>query len=133
MTTTEHATLLIKASPQHVRDVLLDPLALPAWNPAFNSIDGPSKATTGYAYRISVRQGLSGHFTYDKIDPNLIRTTWHVLGFTETGTWLLREHNGNTVIDHDFTHTCPLAALLSRAYRGVAELRLQRLARHLAD
>ncbi|MET8141526.1 hypothetical protein ABZU32_14560 [Sphaerisporangium sp. NPDC005288] len=46
----------------------------------------------------------------------------------ENGTWLLRPRaEGGTVVTHGFQHQGPLARALSRAYRGVAELRLDRL------
>jgi len=39
----------------------------------------------------------------------------------------LEERHGGTVVTHSFEHQGPLARLLSNAYRGVAELRLDRL------
>jgi hypothetical protein len=42
--------------------------------------------------------------------------------------WQLRPHQGGPLVSHEFTHEGPLARVLSKAYRGVAELRLDRLA-----
>ena len=39
----QHATSAIPAAPADVHRLLVDPLALPSWNPAFQSIDGPSQ------------------------------------------------------------------------------------------
>lgn len=132
MNAVEEAVLTVDASPERVRGLLLDPLALPGWNPAFHSIDGPPEAAVGHEYRITVRPGLPGHFGYQDIRPDLIVTAWQVPGFSEEGNWLLRRHGAQTIVRHDFTHTGPLAALLSRAYRGVAGLRLERLSRTVA-
>jgi len=56
----QHATSAIPATPADVRRLLLDPLALPSWNPAFQSIDGPTRPAAGTRYAIRVRPGLTG-------------------------------------------------------------------------
>lgn len=126
--TTQQATRLINAPLPQVRNVLLDPRALPAWNPAFHTVDGPAQAATGISYPITVRGGLTGTWQYTTIDEQRIDTTWRVPGFHETGTWRLEPQGKGTLVTHEFRHQGPLARLLSNAYRGVAELRLDRLA-----
>jgi len=131
--TEQTASRLIDASVDQVRSVLLDPLALPDWNPAFRNITGPAVGLAGENYQITVHPGLAGRFAYISIEPDLITTEWEVLGFAETGSWQLTQRGGRTEVSHSFAHTGPLAAILSRAYRGVAPLRLTRLARRMTD
>ena len=116
----EQATLNISGSPA---DVLLDPLALPQWNEAFLSIDGPATAEVGQRYRLRVRPGLTGWLEYTAITPERIEIIWQVPGFREQGVWLL--HEG--AVTHSFEHAGPLAAVLRNAYRGIAAVRLERL------
>ena len=112
--------------------MLLDPQAFADWNPAFVSISGGTTATVGERYPITVRPGLSGTFAYTEISDLRIGTTWSVPGFREDGTWNLQPRSSETLLTHRFEHTGPLAALLERAYRGVAALRLDRLADRVA-
>jgi uncharacterized protein YndB with AHSA1/START domain len=127
---TEQAERLVAASPRQVRAVLLDPLRLPDWNPAFTSIAGPQDADTRHEYRITAR-GLPGSFAYEAIEPLTIRMTWRVPGFAEFSTWSMTPTGPSTSVRHTFVHSGPLASLLRRAYRGVADLRLDRLAHRL--
>jgi hypothetical protein len=127
MTPTGTATLLVDAPREMVREVLLDPLSLPAWNSAFLSLTGPAAATLGAEYRITVRPGLRGTFAYEAMDPGLVRMVWQVPGFAETGDWQLSAEGKRTLVRHDFTHSGPLAAMLRQAYQGVAGIRLGRL------
>jgi hypothetical protein len=60
----EQASLQISGSPA---DVLLDPLALPSWNEAFLSIDGPKTPVVGQRYRLRARPGLTGWLEYTTI------------------------------------------------------------------
>jgi hypothetical protein len=131
MVTAQHATSAIRAAPADVRRLLLDPLELPSWNPAFQSIDGPSQPAAGTRYAIRVRPGLAGSLEYTLIGPDRIDIAWHVPGFHETGSWTIEPSGGGTLAHHRFQHTGPLASALRHAYRGVASLRLQRLARAL--
>lgn len=48
---TQHATQAVGGSPADVRRLLLDPLALPSWNPAFHSVDGPPQPRPGSGTR----------------------------------------------------------------------------------
>jgi uncharacterized protein YndB with AHSA1/START domain len=129
--TAQRATMHLAAPPQDVRDVLLDPLALPQWNEAFRSIAGPPQPTVGTRYQLTVRPGLPGHWEYTAIEPDRVEASWHMPGFHEHGTWTLRAQRTGTLVTHAFDHTGPLAAVLSNAYRGVAQLRLHRLDRRL--
>lgn len=117
----EQATLKVNGS---AVDVLLDPLALPAWNEAFLSIDGPETPEVGQRYQLRVRPGLTGWLEYTAITADRIEITWQVPGFREYGVWLLEDHG---LVTHSFEHTGPLAAVLRSAYRGIAAVRLERL------
>ncbi|MGH9248264.1 MAG: SRPBCC family protein [Acidimicrobiales bacterium] len=128
---TQHANLAVAAAPAAVRRLLLDPLALPAWNPAFHSVQGSPQPAPGLRYAIRVRPGLSGSLEYTRIGPDRVDITWHVPGFRETGSWTLEPHGTGTLAHHQFEHTGPLASALRHAYQGVALLRLQRLAQQL--
>jgi uncharacterized protein YndB with AHSA1/START domain len=130
--TSQRATRLINAPLSQVRDALLDPRALPEWNPAFRTVAGPVGAATGVSYPITVRGGLTGAWQYATIEDQRIDTTWRVPGFHENGTWRFERHGPDTLVTHEFRHEGPLARLLSNAYRGVAELRLDRLAQRAA-
>ncbi|GAA1611905.1 hypothetical protein GCM10009789_77810 [Kribbella sancticallisti] len=120
----EHASLKIDGSPAKV---LLDPLALPLWNEAFLSIDGPQTPEVGVRYELRVRPGLNGWLEYTEITPSRIEMTWHVPGFRERGLWLLEDG----LVTHSFEHAGPLAAVLRSAYRGIAAVRLERLQQRL--
>jgi hypothetical protein len=76
-----------------------------------------------------VRPGLTGWLEYTRIGRDRIDIAWHVPGFDETGSWTIESSGGGTLVHHRFQHTGPLASALRHAYRGVAALRLQRLAR----
>lgn len=128
MTNEQTASLLIDAPLHQLRAIVLDPLALPDWNPAFIAIDGPPTATLGRDYAITVRPGLSGRLEYSEIGASRIGMTWRVRGLLEVATWTLDQGTGGTLVTHHFTHSGPLAAVLRRAFRGVAALRLDRLA-----
>jgi hypothetical protein len=132
MSSEQSANLLIHATAQQTRATLLAPMSLPDWNPAFRSIAGPDAAVIGERYPITVRPGLAGYFEYTSIEPDRIETHWEVPGLSETGYWHLRQGGPGTDVSHGFRHAGPLAALLSPAYRGVARLRLDRLARRLS-
>jgi uncharacterized protein YndB with AHSA1/START domain len=131
MTEPQAATAIIAASPTKVRAALTDAPNLPDWNPAFRRVTGPTEPTVGAPYSLSVRGGLSGHFTYTRIEPRRVDATWEVPGFRETATWTLQPHGSGTMVGHSFQHSGPLAALLTRSYVGVAHVRLDRLAQHV--
>lgn len=57
---------------------------------------------------------------------------WRVTGFAEVGSWTMTTAGTGTSVHHEFIHSGPLASLLRRAYHGVADLRLDRLAHRLA-
>lgn len=126
--TTQQSTMTMTASADEIRRVLLTPLELADWNPAFTSIAGPPTAEAGTPYPIRVRPGFNGTLTYTAITPDRIDVDWQVPGLREQGTWTLTDAGATTVVQHSFTQSGPLSVALRNAFRGVADLRLQRLA-----
>ncbi len=124
----QSATIHIAASPEQVREILLQPLAYPDWNPAFLTMGGPAEAAVGQDYPMRARGGLRGTFEYTQIDDDLIGTSWQVPGLREIGTWRLSADGIGTTVVHEFSQEGALARVMSRAFRGVAELRVGRLA-----
>jgi hypothetical protein len=124
----EQATLTIPAAADAVRAVLLDPLALPLWNEAFVAIDGPRVPAVSQRYVLRVRPGMNGSLEYTAIEPDRVEMSWRVRGFHEVGNWTIAA-NGD--VTHAFEHTGPLAAVLRRSYRGIAAVRLDRLANRI--
>lgn len=118
----------VAAPPAQVREVLLDAAAVPEWNPAIRSLTGPDRAQVGESYPVVVRGGLRGQATWTRIEAGRVDVRIAVPGLTEDGWWQLTPQPGGTLVVHGFSHRGPLAAVLSRAFRGVAELRLARLA-----
>ncbi|MEU3983199.1 SRPBCC family protein [Streptomyces sp. NPDC026672] len=123
----QEAAQFIPAPPEAVRAVLLDPSALPDWNPAIHSIVAGGRAEVGVPYRITAPARLSGHLEYVGIGDDRIEVNLRVQGMREEGWWELTPQGSGTRVAHGFTHSGPLARLLSNAYRGVARLRLHRL------
>jgi hypothetical protein len=124
----EQATDTIPASQAAIRHVLLDALALPEWNEAFLSIDGPADAQANTRYDLRVRPGLTGELQYTVIEPDRIEITWQVPGFREVGTWTIA---ADGQVTHTFEQTGPLATVLRPAYRNIATIRLARLANRI--
>ncbi|WP_200207716.1 SRPBCC family protein [Micromonospora coerulea] len=130
---TQQATRIIDETSARVREILLDAARLPDWNSAFLSIEDPGGTAADREFAIVVRPGLRGTWRYTVIEDERIDTAWKVPGFAETGTWQLRPHStGRTLVTHGFEHRGPLARVLANAYRGVAEVRLDRLAQRAA-
>jgi hypothetical protein len=123
----QQAERLIPATTQALRTVLLDPAALPDWNPALRSVAAGHHAETGVRHRVTALAGLSGHLEYLEIGERRITVHLKVQGMREDGWWLLTPQGSGTRVEHGFAHGGPLARLLSGPYRGVAQLRLQRL------
>ena len=92
----QSARLLIDATPDQVRAVLLEPLQLPEWNPAFLHLTGPAPPIVDQRYPITVRPRLSGHFSYTSIETDRIEMRWDVPGFTETASWQLAQRGNRT-------------------------------------
>jgi Polyketide cyclase / dehydrase and lipid transport len=126
--TGQHATLFVPAAPTALRSILLQPLRIPDWNPAFLRLTGPETATVGVGYPITVRGGLRGAFEYSDIAERRIGWTWEVPGLHEVGAWRLTPQAGGTLVYHEFAHQGPLARVLRSAFGGVVHLRLDRLA-----
>jgi hypothetical protein len=126
----EQAVSHIPADPAAIRRALLDALSLPEWNEAFLGIEGPAEPAVGVRYVLRVRAGLSGHLEYTTIEPDRIDISWQVQGFHENGSWVLGPDHRVT---HSFEQAGPLAAVLRPAYRGIAAVRLDRLANRVAQ
>ena len=121
----EQATETINAHPVAIRHVLLDALALPEWNEAFQAIDGPAEPGPGTRYSLRVRPGFAGDLQYTVIEPDRIEITWQVPGFREVGIWTI---SPDSQVTHTFEQSGPLATVLRPAYRNIATIRLARLA-----
>jgi hypothetical protein len=126
----EQAVSHLPADPAAIRHALLDALSLPEWNEAFLSIDGPDEPAVGLHYVLRVRPGLTGHLEYTLIDANRINLSWQVPGFHETSSWVI---GPDSTVTHSFEQSGPLAAVLRPAYRGIAAVRLDRLANRVAQ
>lgn len=131
--TRQQARRLMAAPAARIRSALLAPTDLSTWNPAFHSVSGSAQAEVGTSYRITVRGGLTGTLRYQAIADDHVEMAWSVPGFHETGTWQLHSRGRHTVVTHEFQHKGPLALVLRHAYRGVAELRLDRLTSHVTQ
>jgi hypothetical protein len=125
----QHATVFVPAAPALVRAILLQPLRIPDWNPAFVSLTGPEEAAVEVDYPIVVRGGLRGAFQYSAIEDQHIGWTWQVPGLREVGDWRLTPQDRRTLVYHGFAHGGPLAWVLRSAFEGVVHLRLDRLAK----
>jgi uncharacterized protein YndB with AHSA1/START domain len=126
--TTQQAELTIAAPAAAVRQILLTPLELADWNPAFLAISGEPSAAVGQPYAIRVKPRFNGTLQYAAITDDRIDIDWKIPGLHETGTWTLTDQGTSTLVQHSFTHSGPLARVLRNAFEGVAVLRLDRLA-----
>ena len=118
---------LITAPAAVVRDILLRPLDLPSWNPAFLEIEGSPVAQTGQAYRLTALRGLRGTFRYDAIEADRIVMVWDVPGLHERCVWTVEPVDDGVRVGHEVERTGPLSILLRPALAGLADLRLDRL------
>ena len=119
----------IAAPPQTIAVQLRRPLDLPGWNPLFASLTGGPDPTVGTRYELTLRLGLRGTFAYSALDDDRIGMTWEVPGMREDCTWTIAEApDGGSSVTHVVERSGPLAAVLSGATRGIADLRLDRLA-----
>ena len=126
--TVERASLVVRTDAARVRELLSRPLDLPDWNPAFTHLSGPATAAENQPYELLARGGLHGTFRYTAILEHRIDMRWEVPGLREIGTWMLEPVPGGILVTHEFAQAGPLAVALRRAMRGVATLRLERLA-----
>jgi hypothetical protein len=110
-----------------VRAILLEPAALPEWNPAFRAITAGWRAQLGVRYPIAVRGGLTGYYQYFATGERRIEATWRIPGLAETHSWILIPDGNGTLVRHWFENTGPVVALLRGAFENVADLRLERL------
>lgn len=119
----------IPAPPQAIAVQLRRPLDLPGWNPLFASLTGRPDPTVGTRYELTLRLGLRGSFAYSALDDDRIGMTWEVPGLREDCTWgIVAAPDGGSVVTHVVERSGPLAAVLSGATHGIANLRLDRLA-----
>ncbi|WUH93553.1 SRPBCC family protein [Streptomyces sp. NBC_00433] len=129
MTSTATGTRTVPATPDQVRALLLDPLKLPAWNPAFLSVAGPRTAAAGQDYDLRTLPNLHGALRYTEITRDRIRMEWTVPGMREQCEWVLHDAGGaGTRVDHAVTRSGPFAAVLRHALADLPGLRLDRLA-----
>jgi polyketide cyclase/dehydrase/lipid transport protein len=123
------ATAIVAAEPGRIREVLLDPAAMPGWNPALLSLTGTGEAVLDHPYPVVVRGGLRGHMTYRRIQDDQIDIDYRVrlLGLEE-GTWILEVVDpDHTRVRHTFKHEGFAGGLTAGIFRGVAGLRVGRL------
>lgn len=127
MSVSRQDTVHIQAPASEILAILLDPAALPEWNPAFSEVSAEGTATVGLSNPIRVRGLLRGELVYDRISDSEVAMTMRIPGMTEQGTWQLAESPGGTTVTHAFTQSGMLAQLLESATRDVAGLRVNRL------
>lgn len=124
--------ITVPQSPAAVLAVLRDGDHLAEWNPAFTSSSGATDAVDGSQVRITVR-GLPGTLRYDHVSRDRVAMSIWIPGLSETGNWWLEQVPSGTRATHEFLQTGALARLLEPATRGVANLRVDRLARRLEE
>ena len=125
------ATHYVPASPAKIAALLLRPLELPAWNPAFLSMDGGPDAVVGETHPITVIGGLRGTFEYVRIAPTFIAMDWRTPGLREYCDWTLVAHDDGALVTHSIRRTGALAVPLRGALAGLPGLRFERLAHEL--
>ena len=124
------ATTGIRADPATVLRVLLDPSAVPEWNPAITRVATlETEARPGVAYGVTVRSLLRGTLTYaPRHSDLLVEYEMRAPGAVEKGRWLLHGAGGGTTeVEHSFEHGGFLLARMSSAFERVASWRLERL------
>ena len=131
--TTDQGRRHMTASPATIAAPLLRPLGLPAWNPLFSKLIGRREPRIGDEYELVLSVGLRGSFSYSSLDPEAIGITWQVPGMREESVWIIRAVPGGSLVSHRLDRTGPLAHLMGGGIRGVAHLRLERLARVARD
>lgn len=121
----------IPVSPANIAALLLRPLDLPTWNPAFLSMSGSGDPIVGDPHSMTVVGGLRGTFEYARIDPAFIAMEWDAPGLHEYCDWTLVSQSSGTLVTHLITRTGPLSVPLRTAMAGLPGLRFERLARAL--
>lgn len=130
---TQRDEILVQATAEGVRDVLLRPLEFPQWNAAFVAIAGPEHPAEGQRYDLTIRNGLTGSLTFVRIEPQRVALQWSTVGFRETAQWSLEPAGRGVRVVHEFSHAGALATLLRPAFRTVARQRNERLAQRVGD
>ena len=90
-----------RSSRAPVRGILLRPLALPEWNPAFLAIGGSAHAGDRPPSFAHGHHGLRGEFRYLAIEPDRVDMEWNVPGMLEQCSWLLEPEHGGTRVSHE--------------------------------
>jgi|SRR5664280_2093099 len=132
MSVSRQDTVHIQAPASEILAILLEPAALPEWNPAFSEVSAEGTAAVGLRSPIRVRGLLRGELVYDAISEREVAITIRIPGMTEQGTWQLEQSPGGTTVTHAFTKSGMLAQLLEPATRDVAGLRVSRLRERVA-
>ncbi|RZS64361.1 hypothetical protein EV187_2746 [Agromyces ramosus] len=117
----------IAAPAEPIRGILLRPLALPEWNPAFLAIGGSADAAIGHIHSLTVTGGLRGEFRYTAIEPTHVDMEWNVPGMLEHCSWVLEPERRGTRVSHEVQRTGPLAIVFRSQTEALPRLRLDRL------
>jgi hypothetical protein len=117
----------IAAPADLLRGILLRPLALPAWNPAFLAIGGGGDAAVGHPHSLTVTGGLRGELRYLAIEAERVQMEWNVPGMLERCSWVLEPEHGGTRVSHEVQRTGPLAIMIRNQTVTLPRLRLDRL------
>ena len=118
----------IAAPAELIRSILLRPLDLPEWNPAFLAIGGSADAAIGHVHSLTVIGGVCGEFRYTAIEPTRVNMEWDVPGMLERCSWVLEPECGGTRVSHEVLRTGLFAIVLRRQALTLPRLRLDRLA-----
>lgn len=123
------ATRPIPARAERIRGILLDPAAMPDWNPALLALTGGGPAVVGHRYPIVLRGGFHGRMVYRSITDSRVDIDFDLGVGRENGWWELTDQPeaGITVVRHAFVHPGLAGRIMAGAFRGVAELRVGRL------
>jgi hypothetical protein len=128
--TVHSATIDVRADAATIRRVLLDPSAVPQWNPAISSAHTRvTEASPGVAYAVTVKSFVRGTLTYGTPGSAwLVEYELRAPGASERGSWMLRGLDGGTTrVEHSFEHGGFVLSLMSGAFEQVAGWRLARL------
>lgn len=127
--TSDRSRRTIGAPAAAIRSILTRPLELPSWNPLFARLGGQVEPDLDRQYGLTLRAGLRGTFAYTMIDPETIGMAWEVAGLQEACRWDIRAVAPVvSIVTHTVSRSGPLASVFGGATRGLADLRLDRLA-----
>jgi hypothetical protein len=124
------ATIDIRAGHEAISGLLLDPSAVPEWNPAITRAHTrETQARPGVPYGVTVRSLLRGTLSYAPQHSGLlVEYEMRAPGAVETGSWRLhRVDASTTAVEHSFEHGGFLLSRMGAAFEQVAHWRLSRL------